>query len=202
MVNVYARSKFEAERVVLDAMTDGLSANIMRMGNLTNRVSDGVFQRNYKSNAFLKRIKALIDLGVYPDSLSDLEVEFTPVDEAARAVMVITRNFNNLQTVFHINNPKTIKVKDVFEMLAGMNHSVEKIPYEDFERLLYDSSNQNILNAFINDMNEEYPLNYDSNIHIQSDFTVQYLKQYGFEWIDVGIDYLRKYVEYFEKLGD
>ena len=51
-------------------------------------------------------------------------------------------------------------------------------------------------------MNEEYPLNYDSNIHIQSDFTVQYLKQYGFEWIDVGIDYLRKYVEYFEKLGD
>ena len=202
LVNVYARSKFEAERVVLDAMTDGLSANIMRMGNLTNRVSDGVFQRNYKSNAFLKRIKALIDLGVYPDSLSDLEVEFTPVDEAARAVMVITRNFNNLQTVFHINNPKTIKVKDVFEMLAGMNHSVEKIPYEDFERLLYDSSNQNILNAFINDMNEEYPLNYDSNIHIQSDFTVQYLKQYGFEWIDVGIDYLRKYVEYFEKLGD
>lgn len=59
--NVYAHSKFEAERIVLEAMTDGLKANIMRMGNLTNR-SDGVFQKNYLSNAFLKRVKAVIDL--------------------------------------------------------------------------------------------------------------------------------------------
>ncbi len=43
--NVYARSKFEAERAVLDAMKEGLRANICRMGNLTNRASDGVFSQ-------------------------------------------------------------------------------------------------------------------------------------------------------------
>ena len=53
--NVYARSKFEAEMLVLDAMRKGLRANIIRMGNLTNRVSDLKFQPNYTENAFLDR---------------------------------------------------------------------------------------------------------------------------------------------------
>ena len=51
--NVYARSKFEAEKIVLDAMGRGLEANIMRMGNLSNRLNDGLFQKNHESNAAL-----------------------------------------------------------------------------------------------------------------------------------------------------
>ena len=54
--NVYARSKFEAEKAVLDAMLEGLEANIIRVGNLTNRVSDAKFQKNHESNAFLNSL--------------------------------------------------------------------------------------------------------------------------------------------------
>lgn len=49
-------------------------------------------------------------------------------------------------------------------------------------------------------MDENARLYYDSNIRIENDFTVQYLKQLGFEWSDIGIDYMRKYVEYFKKI--
>ena len=102
--NVCARSKSEAEKGVPDAMADGLQANIMRMGNRTNRLSDGVFQKNYESNSFLQRVKGVLDLGIFPDCLMDLHAEFTPIDEAASAIMTITRHFSTEQTVFHINN--------------------------------------------------------------------------------------------------
>ena len=80
--NVYARSKFEAEKLILENIEKGLRANIMRIGNLTSRLSDGVFQKNYETNAFLGRVKGILELGVFPDYLMDIYIEFTPVDEA------------------------------------------------------------------------------------------------------------------------
>lgn len=203
--NVYARSKFEAEKVILEAMTEGLQANIMRMGNLTNRNSDGMFQMNYESNAFLKRIKALSELGAYPHSISAYDVEFTPIDEAANAVMSVVRHFDNEKTVFHINNPKAIKLHKMFESFKALGIEVNGIDDFTFAEMLKELSKQkekaHIYEAFINDFNEVSQINYDSNIRIENDFTVQYLKQLGFEWSDIDIDYLRKYVEYFKIMG-
>jgi len=103
--NVYARSKFEAEKTILEEMANGLKANIMRMGNLTNRFSDAKFQKNHESNAFLNRLRAVLNLGIFPEYLMDLYLEFTPIDDAASAVMTIARNFSTEQTVFHIIAP-------------------------------------------------------------------------------------------------
>ena len=203
--NVYARSKFEAEKVVLEAMVEGLQANIMRMGNLTNRNSDGMFQKNYESNAFLKRIKALKELGIYPCSISNFNVEFTPVDEATRAVMSIVRNFDIEKTVFHINNPKTIRLSKMFAILKSFGLEVNGIDDLTFSDTLKGLSMQkekaHIYEAFINDFNEASQIIYNSNILIENDFTVEYLKCLGFEWSDIDIEYLRKYVEYFERIG-
>ena len=41
--NVYIRSKFEAERKLLDAILKGTDAYILRVGNLMPRRSDGKF---------------------------------------------------------------------------------------------------------------------------------------------------------------
>ena len=203
--NVYARSKFEAERVVLEAMTEGLQANIMRMGNLTNRCSDGMFQMNYESNAFLKRITALSELGAYPHSISDFDVEFTSIDKAANAVMSIVRHFDSEKTVFHINNPKALKLSKMFGILKSFGIEVTGIDDLAFSNKLKELSTQkekaHIYEAFINDFNEASQINYDSNIRIENDFTVSYLKSLGFEWADIDIGYLRKYVEYFKKMG-
>ena len=203
--NVYARSKFEAEKVVLEAVVEGLQANIMRMGNLTNRNSDGMFQKNYESNAFLKRIKALSELGVYPHSISDFDVEFSPIDEAAGAVMSILRNFDGKKTVFHINNPKAIKLSKMFEIFKLFGIDITGIDDLAFSDKLKELSTQkekaHIYEAFINDFNEASQINYDSNIRIENNFTVQYLKQLGFEWSDIDVEYLRKYVEYFKRIG-
>lgn len=204
--NVYARSKFKAEKAVLDAMADGLQANIMRMGNLTNRYSDGVFQRNHESNTFLKHIKAIIELGCVPDYLMDyLYCEFTPIDEAANAVMTITRHFNTEQTVFHINSIKVVYLDKLIEYLNDVQCEMKVVDGKTFTEALRQTAKlagmEHIFETFINDMDENDKLQYDSNIRIENDFTVQYLKQLGFEWKDIDLAYLRRYVKYFRKIG-
>ena len=205
--NVYARSKFEAEKAVLDAMAEGLKANIMRMGNLTNRLSDGQFQRNYESNAFLRRLGGIIELGKVPDYLvkDDLYSEFTPIDEAANAVMTIVRHFNTKQTVFHINSTKVVYMKRLLEILNRLGCVITTVGGSEFTELLRAtakaSGTQHIFETFINDIDENDQLNYESNIYIENDFTVQYLKILGFEWSDIDITYIQKYVQYFKRIG-
>lgn len=205
--NVYARSKFEAEKAVLEAILDGLQANIMRMGNLTNRLSDGQFQKKYQSNAFLQRVKSVSELGVFPEYLikDTMYAEFTPIDEASNAVMTITRNFNTDQTVFHINSTKVVHFDKLFEIFNNLDMNVNIVDGTTFTKTLRETTKragmEHIFETFINDMDDNDQLNYDSNIRIENEFTVEYLRQLGFEWSNIGIDYLRKYVEYFKKIG-
>ncbi|MBE6749441.1 MAG: amino acid adenylation domain-containing protein [Ruminococcaceae bacterium] len=203
--NVYARSKFEAEKAVLDAMADGLQANIMRMGNLTNRLSDGKFQKNYESNAFLQRVKSVLELGIFPDYLMNLYAEFTPIDEAANAVMKITRHFNTEQNVFHINSIKVLYFDKLLKIFNNLGFTMETVEGETFTNALKATAKQtgleHIFETFINDMDENDQLNYDSNIRIENDFTVEYLKSLGFEWSEIDFEYMRKYVEYFKNIG-
>lgn len=203
--NVYARSKFEAEKTVLDAMADGLQANIMRMGNLTNRLSDGKFQKNYESNAFLQRLKSVLELKIFPEYLMKLYAEFTPIDEAANAVMTIARHFSTEQNVFHINSIKVLYFDKLLKIFNNLGFTMETVEGETFTNALRATAKQtglkHIFETFINDMDENDQLNYDSNIRIENDFTVEYLKSLGFEWSDIDFEYMRKYIEYFKGIN-
>ncbi len=203
--NVYARSKFEAEIAVLEAIYNGLPAQIMRMGNLTNRFTDGKFQKNYESNAFLQRIRAVINLGVVPDYLMELYSEFTPIDESADAVMTIARHFNREQNVFHINSTKVVYLDKLLEYMNALGCDMKTVSEKEFSAVLRKTMEQtqskHIFEAFIGDMDENDRLNYDSNIRIENDFTVEYLRKLGFEWNDIDFEYIKKYVEYFRKIG-
>ena len=205
--NVYARSKFEAEKAVLDAMANGLKANIMRMGNLTNRLSDGQFQKNHESNAFLRRIGGIIELGKVPDYLvkDDLYSEFTPIDEAASAVMTIARHFSAKQTVFHINSTKVVYLGKLLQMFNELGFELKIVDGPEFTKALRRTvdkyETEHIFETFINDIDENDQLCYESNIYIENDFTVQYLKILGFEWSDIDITYIQKYVQYFKRIG-
>lgn len=182
-----------------------LQANIMRMGNLTNRLSDGKFQKNHESNAFLQRVKGVTELGMFPDYLiKDTNyAEFTPIDEAANAVMTIARHFSTEQTVFHINSIKVVHFDKLFKYLKETDTNIDIVDGNTFTLALRKTAEQTgseyIFETFINDMDENEQLNYDGNIRIENDFTVQYLKNLGFEWSDIGLDYLQKYIKYFRK---
>ena len=127
MENVYIRSKFEAECEILQAIPDGQRANIIRVGNLTNRFSDTKFQRNYTESAFLTRVKAALEFGMVPDYLLPLDTEFSMVDSTAEAVIKIAEHFNDKFYVFHANNNKKIRFEKLLENLSKLSINIKAV---------------------------------------------------------------------------
>lgn len=202
--NVYVRSKFEAEVEVLEAIRNGLNAKIIRVGNLTNRLSDSRFQPNYKSNAFLTRFKAALDLGMVPDYLLPIYAEFSPIDQTADGVVRIAQYADD-QCVFHLNSNRPIYFDRLVEVLNQLGYRMDVVSGEKFNRTLQNlaknSKTEYIYEAFQNDMNENGELVYDSNIRIRNDFTDWFMKKVGFEWAQIDFDYIKGYLEYFRNLG-
>ena len=50
--NAYTRTKYNSEKLMLDAISRGLDGKIVRPGNIMPRTSDGRFQINYDANNF------------------------------------------------------------------------------------------------------------------------------------------------------
>jgi len=58
-----------------------------------------------------------------------------------------------------------------------------------------------IYEAFINDLNDAGRLGYENATQIENGFTVWYLNKLGFDWPEIDIVYLTKYIEYFREIG-
>ena len=202
--NVYVHSKFEAERVVFDAMLGGLDARVIRVGNLTSRASDYRFQPNYRQNAFLTRVKAILEFGLFPDYLMPLYCEFSPIDLTAEGVVKIAQ-YADRQTVFHLNSNRPVYFDRFLEVVRELGISMKVVDGDTFNRALRgtvrDRVTEYIFEAFQNDMDGQGRLLYDSNIRIDNDFTVWFLNKLGFAWNEIDREYIRGYVEYFREIG-
>ena len=202
--NVYIHSKFEAEMAVYDAMLKGLDAKVIRVGNLTNRVTDYKFQPNYTRNAFLARMKAVLEFGLFPDYLMPLYSEFSPVDLTAEGIVKIAL-YAGRQNVFHLNSDRPIYFERFLEVIRKLGIPMDVVEGSKFhqalEKTVQSAGKEYIFQALQNDMDEQGRLVYDSNIRIMNEFTVWFLKQVGFRWNETDFEYIRGYVEYFRKLG-
>lgn len=202
--NVYVHSKFEAEKVVYDAMLEGLDAAVIRVGNLTNRAADYKFQPNYAKNAFLTRVKVVLEFGLFPDYLMPLYSEFSPVDLTAEGIVRIAQ-YADGKSVFHLNSNRPIYFERLMEVLHGLGISMKVVSGEEFNRALQrtiqDAGTEYIFEALQNDIDEQGRLVYDSNIHIENDFTVWFLKKTGFGWKETDREYISGYIEYFREIG-
>ena len=118
--------------------------------------------------------------------------------------MTITRHFSNEQTVFHHENYKRLLLEDLIVILKKIGYEITSVEGAVFTKALLKTIKQKeikyIFEAFINDMDDNHWLVF-SNLHIDTDFTVQYLKRLGFEWSEIDLEYLKKYMEYFRKKG-
>lgn len=202
--NVYIHSKFEAEKRVYDAMVDGLDAAVIRVGNLTNRSSDYKFQPNFKENAFLTRCKALLEFRLFPDYLIKLYAEFSPVDKTAEGIVKIAQ-YAAGQTVFHLNSNRVIYFDRFLEVVHELGIPMKVVDGNTFnkelQKTIKNGKTEYIYEAFQNDMDENGQLGYDSNIHIENNFTLWFLKKIGFEWNETDMEYIKGYIEYFRNIG-
>ncbi len=201
---VYTTTKYKAEMIVLNAIFDGLDAQILRMGNITNRYSDGCFQQNANENAFAKRLKSFIELGYYPGYLKYHALEFGPVDLCSEAIIKILQHNSNCN-VLHIYNPNLLAISLLLSTLKKLNYKL--IPASDKEmsniisNIIINDSKNDILSGIIHDLDSDKNLIYTTNVRVEYQLSELYLKNIGFLWKNIDETYIIKYMNYFKKIG-
>ena len=202
--SVYTITKFKAEILVLEAISDGLDAQILRLGNITNRYSDGAFQRNAIDNAFAKRIKSFTEIGAFPRYTLEHELELTPVDLASNAIIKILNHTSDCN-VFHIQNPRLLSIKLLLETVTALGFDILPVSTQMMKDIitgiLDDDSRKELVSGIIHDLNKDKELIYTSNIRLNSKFSENYLKNIGFHWKKIDKNYIIKYMNYFKKIG-
>lgn len=196
--NVYALSKFNAEKEVFKAVNNGLDATVFRIGFLTGRFEDACFQINSKENAYYNKIKTIIGLGTISEDILEQNIEFTPVDKCSKGIIEILGTKQSSGRVFHMCNPKVVKVRNLIEALKTLNIEIKILSRLDFNQYLNkiskDLNRQKLLLGIIEDLSIAKELNYESSITVCSKITCDYLKKLNFEWPDIDGPYILKVI--------
>ena len=193
--NVYIHSKFEAEKLILEEEHKGLKANIFRLGNLMARFSDGVFQKNKFDNAYYTRLLALAKIGYLPNDLQNQQLEFSPIDQTAEAIIKLLMVPHLENTIFHIFSNKLITIDTLLHVFKKYGYSCKFTDYDDFIHHLYLPKNEKILKYIVSDLNQAKKFNYHSDIVIDQSLTNQFLDLVGFQWSKIDENYLKRFFE-------
>ena len=182
--NVYIHSKYEAERAVLLARREGLQANIYRMGNLTWRQSDGVFQPNASDNGFLHRVRSILKLGLVNDNMDKYPMDLTAIDEAAAAVAALSLR-PAVNEIYHIINPHYLPTREMFRLLDVP--CKEASTAETIETVMANTDDRDV-HVF-----EFYSLisGRSENVDVKTDFTEAALRDCGIRWTAPDARYLK-----------
>ncbi len=198
----YTHSKFLAERIVLDAVaTRGLKAKIMRLGNLSARL-DGEFQINYNTNAMMSQLHAFQMLGVYGFSTEEFQLEFSPIDQTAQALLLLATTPDDC-VVFHPFNNNVVRLANVIRMMGEeFDAPFTEVEDEVFEQYLQKAGEdpekakiiQSVLAYRGNKTDRVIPF------APYNPFTTAVLARKGFHWILVSDEYVRAFIEKIREL--
>ncbi len=192
--NVYVHSKFEAEYLIIEACKNAnLIASIYRVGNLSNRYIDGVFQENAYENSSLNRIIACINLNCYPKEFQTFPLEFSPVDICAHNIVKLLPDQNKNLNIYHLYNNNVTNFLNIQHLLGKNNIYLKAISSEDFKNLLIAQSNNYF--GFANIINNKVT----SNLNITNEYTDSILKKLNLNWPKVDDLYIQKIIDYLIK---
>ena len=197
--NVYVKSKFEAEKIILDYILKGTDAYIIRVGNLMNRFSDMKFQPNIEENAFINRLTSFIKLGVLPEYLSNEYLEFTPVDLCAESILKLIQHPTQKNRIFHVFNQNHVPIKDFISQVKyfkEFNIISEDNFLRTIDSIINSKNSDKILSGIIKDFDTNKKIQYRSNIIVKNDFSNKYLKKLDFIWPKIDTLYLQNFIKY------
>ncbi len=191
--NVYVHSKYLAERLIVDAIRKNkINANIYRPPNITWRAVDGKFQPNYEQNDLYILTKVMYDLKLIPEELKDEIFYLTPVDDLAKAIVMLgdstreNRVFNLISdsspTIFeYMKSLENVEETSLME-LYNITKSKSDIDYMQFATMYLSGLLKGPENLLVR-------INYEK--------TASELNKLGFRWSKID----ENYIKYWENLG-
>ena len=201
--NDYVRTKFLAERAVLESVAAGkLRGKIMRLGNLMGREADGEFQMNVGANAFVNSLKSYRALGAYPLENLVSKIEMSPIDRVAEAVCLLATTPDGM-CVFHPYNCYPLDMGAVIGAMNRRGFDVDMVSREDFaahvDAMRNDPTRASELQGI---------LHYTGHIlkdrritPAPNDWTTTVLYRLGFRWKPADDGYLANFFEMLDGLA-
>lgn len=201
--NVYTYTKFEAETIIFDAIARNVDAYILRLGNLMPRLSDGLFQENIKENAFVTKLASFMQIGIMPKNMLSSELEFTPVEIAGNAIYKIITNNCKKNKVFHIYNHNVVTLENYLKIISEKGYNMKVLEEDAFKKkvleIIQNEKEKTVVQNLATDLDNNYNLDYNSDVILKSDFTIKYLEKCGFHWPKISKEYIVKFIELMRK---
>ena len=202
--NQYMHSKFLADRLILDAVaTKGLRAKIMRVGNLAARSYDGEFQVNFSTNSYMGRIKIFNMLGCCPYDQYDNPTEFSPINETAKAIVLLATTPKEC-TVFQPYNTHTRLLGNVLQVLDKLGTKMQFVEPEAFgiaiQQAALDPQKAPLLTTMLAYQNIAHgqPMQI---VDRNNAYTSQVLLRLGFQWTEPDNEYIGRMLTAISQLG-
>lgn len=197
LANQYVHSKYEAEKLILAAVRDkGLDAKIMRVGNLSARGSDGEFQINFRSNAFMGTLRAYAVMGCAPFNALDNSCEFSPIDEVCRAILALGTVPGGM-VVFQPTNNHRLPLGDILHILGEIGVNVDFVEPDEFLRrqreVMADPLKVDALQPLLAYVSTDSAK--VSFIGYNSTYTNQILYRLGFRWNYTSREYVLQFLK-------
>ena len=204
MDNRYVHSKFVAERTILEAIAvHQLNAKVMRVGNLSPRSTDGEFQINFQTNSAMGRVRLYKVLGCYPYEQTDQPMEFSPINEVAHAIVLLSETPREC-CLFHPFNNHSVLFGDVLSGLHLLGDEPHQVETTEFQNTLEHTKEDPEKARFLQSM-----LAYQDMAHGQqavpiatsNTYTTQVLYRLGFRWSPTSWDYVYRFLAAIDGLG-
>lgn len=129
----YSQSKWVAEKLVEIARMRGLPVAVYRPGQVTGESHTGVCNTD---DAWCRSLKTLIEFGAVPDLKESWELDMTPVDYVAQALVHLSLQEASLGRTFHLVNPNPIEWHDFVEYARAFGYHLPSMPLPEWgERL-------------------------------------------------------------------
>ena len=190
--NVYIKTKFLAEKLLFDAIRDGLNVTIFRLGNITWRNSDGKFQYNSKENLFFNLMKYVIKVKELPITLKEKCFNLSPVENCSSLIVNILLN-DNVNNVYHIYNHNMITLEQIVNYLNEFGLNIKFIDNSLSIMTLEKNFDKIELSAYIYELITSS--NVKSNIEVSNPYTMHILDKLKFKWSEINAKYLKKGLE-------
>ena len=201
--NKYINSKIKAEQAIIDAVNSrGLEGKIIRVGNLMGRARDGEFQVNSGTNNFMASIRAYKMLGVFPVSAADQTIDFSPIDEVAKTILILAETPKEY-TIFHSANSHEVELGDVIAAMNDFGYPIAMVDDATFSATLSEFMKDESRNMDVSCLISYNSSDSLTREYILSDnaFTVKALYRLGYKWPITDANYLARSISSLSTLG-
>ncbi|WP_193065052.1 beta-ketoacyl synthase N-terminal-like domain-containing protein [Oceanobacillus oncorhynchi] len=204
--NPYGVSKFEAEKIVLEARKEGVNSNLFRVGNIMFDSKTGQFQSNIESNGLYTIIRAMIKMNIFPNQKRE-ELDFSFIDYVSKSIVLLFNRTELSNEIHHIFNQRRSSLYEISQVVKQRVEDLEVTDFNLFIQFIKDHYNNSAYSSYINHLLLHFGI-FDyfesqdtTHYSIVSDKTEMLLKELGFEWKKPSEDQIHRMLNYCEQVN-